>query len=288
MDDVQNTSTDDSFPNLAKDLQKYLKSAFDSVFGTRKRVNDNEATLLIHSDKLNKEVNEIREEFSIPDLDSSKDILEDFVIDGERGFEAHIVESRWLESQGALQKSKFKEKINFLIKENNLPQYFDEWVEGYVLYNKTPSYMPLYNLDFLLGLLLVDPQKPVNLGEYGLTTKEKKFLLRYLRLGMGEKVVGRVSDKNQALYDGIKKKLEVSKSSRRGYRTMETALKTLDIGKKKLRYEPTENKDVLEKTSYNSVVASIYDDDVDNGLKKQRIRKVKERLYKRKERKLEN
>lgn len=239
-------------------------------FGVRKIFNEENFLFLQKSKDFAKDVAEIRNEFSVPKLNPNKDHILIQQLDYE------IEDSNWLTEQDNKIIDRWENRIRQLLDKYKLPISFRDWVEYNVLYGKQKNY-PHYNIEEFAEIIR-DPQEANRLG---LTTSEKKLLLSAFK-----QLIKLAKDDEKALlswhYSKVKGALLNSKNSRRRSRTVNTAIKSLNMGKKSTYFDSSigaRGKYITHKTTSSDLATTVFDDET--GKKAALVRKQKERLLKR-------
>src|SRR3989344_6875831 len=130
MDD--NHKEDDKKPSLSVLLESFLKDYFNHVWGNREIINEGDMLLAANSESFNIRINKIKEEFNIPDLKSSDDMVVGWATTYDK--EVDVESSLWLDGQTQKTKKLFDRRIHEIMKSNKLPPNFYDWIFFYILY----------------------------------------------------------------------------------------------------------------------------------------------------------
>lgn len=239
-------------------------------FGVRKVLNEEKVLFLQKSKDFANDIAEIKKEFSVPKLNPNMDYILIEQLDYE------IEDSNWLTEQGNNIIDRWENRIRQLLDKYKLPISFRDWVEYNVLYGKPKNY-PHYNIEEFAEIIR-DPQEAHRLG---LTTSEKKLLLA----GFRQSIKWAKKDEKALLRDHylkVRNSLLNSKNSRRRSRTVNTAIKSLNMGKKSTYFDSSvgaSGKNITHKTTSSDLATTVFGDET--GKKAALVRKQKERLLKR-------
>lgn len=212
------------------------------------------------------ELRKIKKGFKIPTLDPTLDI---------QGFDISPNEmsskSVWLESSSDITKDQFRNEIQALISKYKLPSYWDEWLEGSILYGVVFEYAPLFSVHEITN------EKLSNLS---LTSQEKSFLRSYYKRYYTK---GKVPKKIYQLFKQALNKAPTNKQRRS--RSLKTAVATLKHGKARNTYDWATQRLIKGKVSHKDLVAKIfnskYESKVGTDKLANRLRKQKQRLLER-------
>lgn len=255
-----------------------IKEIFTDIkfFNTRKELNMEMATLIDIEKSFLQNFKIIRNEFKIPYLEPEDDI--ELISIDENGKEIILTKSKYLDSIiNKKEKGLIQNKIKWLLERYNLPLNFKDWIQYYLLYNKKPNWVPLYNWE-IIDQIISDKNEALRIP---LTTEEKKYIkAQFRKVFSMEK--GRPTKKLKEKYNELLSIFKKSKNSLRRSGAFEDISHILDKGDK--TYEQ-----VAEDIAKYNLVASGEDLDklkkFDIYLEKEKViqalRKQKERLKKR-------
>jgi hypothetical protein len=258
----------------AKFIQNTLQSFMKEGFSTREKFNEESYYLLtkgLLKESFKQDIQKTRKVIKIPKLDPEVDYQRIIAIEGE------MDESSWLYGKNDDFINKFESQVTFLLHKYKLSESFRDWIEMSVLYD-IPKYFPHYNVEFMMETNTQEVKRTP------LTSAEKQLARKRLpdMLGFKKRPPKKLEDE----YKTFNKILDSSKNTRRPYRTIKTAHKTLRIGKKDdLALDETAYQRNAGTITYDDLVSRVYSEDVEEkqGPKKlnARLRKQKERLLKR-------
>lgn len=236
-------------------------------FEVRKHLNEESALFLPKSKEFKADLAVFLKEFDVPKLN----IGEDYTVIHTSEYE--IEDSTWLGGHSNEFINRWETGIKKLLNKHHLPESFRDWVEFNILYGKS-KYYPHYNVETILTIII----HPEEAKRIGLTTQEKEFMLYVLRSAV-ESTKGKRRSALRKSYVILKEVIAKSKNTKRRLRTLKTALKTLDIGKKETYYDYSVGEKVIHKTTSADLATTIFKDET--GKKDVLVRKQKERLLKR-------
>ena len=257
--------------NIKSVLETLLRINLEGkYFGVRKVFNEEKVLFLQKSKDFANDISEIKKEFNVPKLNPDKDHILIQQLDYE------IEDSNWLTEQGNDNIDRWENRIKQVLDKYKLPISFRDWVEYNVLYGKPKNY-PHYNIEEFAEII----KNPQEANRLGLTTREKKFLLAGFR-----QLIKWAAKEERALlkesYQKVRIALLNSKNPRRRSRTMNTSIKSLNMGKKRSYFDYNagiEGKNILHKTTSSDLATTVFGDE--SGKKAALVRKQKERLLKR-------
>jgi len=236
-------------------------------FAVRKVLNEEKFLFLQKSKDFANDITEIKNEFSVPKLN----LDEDHILIEQLDYE--IEDSNWLTEQGNDKIDRWENRIKQLLDKYKLPISFRDWVEYNVLYGKQKNY-PHYNIEEFAAII----RNPQDAHRLGLTTREKKFMLA----GFRQLIKWAKEDERAPLKDHylkVKDSLLNSKNPRRRSRTINTAIKSLNMGTKRTYFDYNADADIVHKTTSSDLATTVFGDET--GKKAALVRKQKERLLKR-------
>lgn len=254
-------------------VNKALERANNKFFNTRIKFCEELIEYLRIDKTFEEKIVAVREKYEIPELSPEED-LHDIVIDEGRSIE----ESLWMWSLDKKTRESFRKDVNEIIQKYKLPSIFYRWLECFVLY-KQELPMALYNSFWALPLYILDP---IELKKYPLTTQDKNYIKYFLR---SEFDIKRRPKKEKARqYRRILQELQkLPKNKKRRFRTIETALKTLERGEI-ITHHDWDGKDESHKKTYQDLAVEIDEEGKYFGKEKQlaqRLRKQNQRLRER-------
>ena len=258
--------------SIKKGLEDIIRGYADNLyFQSRKHFNEEDVILLENNDSFKSSVKRIKKLLKIPRLDPLQDIVIIPITYGEDGEnEGEILKSDWLNSQPLSIQNSFESEVKQLLETYKLQANFYEWFVVYLLYGK-PLYTPYYHwelTDFVINNLN-------RIEEIPLTIKEKRYVLDSFKAFLG-KNPDIPKEQKKAAYKELKGILKRSKSKRRRFRTLRTAIKALRLGEVVSEYDYATAKEQKRKIISEDLATQIFDDDT--GKKAALVRKQKQRL----------
>ena len=258
--------------NITNLLRPLIKGEMDRKrFNTRNSLNLEKSLFLTKNKLFMADIALAKSKFNVPKLNPENDYI--FI----NSLETPIEDSSWLSSQSNKLIEEWEEHIKSILIKYSLPASFKDWVEWEVLYGK-PNFYPHYNVEALLEII----RNPLEASRICLTSSEKEFFLTLIKFVINSNQGKRKSALKKS-YPLLKKAITQSKNTQRRSRVLKTALKTLNMGKKKTYYdysiEESEKRYITHKTTSKDLATSIFKDDT--GKKSALVRQQKERLLKR-------
>lgn len=254
--------------NESKLTQNLLWSFAGNRLGMRSSINEEKTLHLLSSQEFKNRITQIRKDLDIPRLKTEDDVLE---VEIDNAIEA---ESKWLNSEPKEVYSQLKHEVITLLAEFNLSPNFGDWIFGYILY-RTRGNKPSF--DWSLVDYVIDNLHRIE--EITLTTGEKQYILDLFRLKASSNSKLTKSQVNAKCLE-LKKILARSKrNTARRSRSINTAHKTLKIGKKTTYYEPDVNKNIERKITSLSLASELFE--TDEVKKSHTLRKQKQRFKER-------
>ena len=260
-----------------------LHEVFDrEIFGKRAKLNFELWELLKRDTTFVADLRKARQDktMKIPNLKASLDIRSAFVQYGDS--EMEVTESYYLSSLSPEKKKIINNRIKSILNKYKLPLNFYEFVQYVLLYKKFPKGQPLFNLEFLDQI----ENNPNEATRLPISTIEKKFIFRLFRMRRGIKE-GRMPKKYAQEFKKLKTMLDSSaKDGRRRMRTIDDALKILDMEKEEVAEPDTDTgstvfrKKKMRDQAVEKANLELSKDAEDREFA--RLRQVKSRLSKRK------
>ena len=267
---MEKKKSDSLIPILQKGIQEYLKKYFSVRIKLCEEIFVYLDEIPPYRLKLIKGIKDIHSEFKIPELIPEKDMRISAMNE-----HTEIWDSSWLLDQPKNTRDKFHSDIIKLIREMGFPLSFYQWLKDYVIYNKEPDDKPGYNLSMLEHL------RDYSSGD--LTKGEKELLEKDIRSVF--RIKGRPKNDIKKDYSEIKEEIdEMATCEIKPFKSLDTAIKTLEIGKKEVVKDELENREIVRKKQYLHLACEIDEDEKYFGQEEvliQRLRKQRERLLER-------
>lgn len=196
---VDNAIDDYIRPKAALESEKF--------FGARNAISQD--TLILHKEKINKDLELIREKYDIPKLNLYEDLISRDISNG--GSDTVCVSSSFfLDTLDSKKGNGVRTDIEKMIRKYELPISFYDWFEYWLLYQEEPDWNVLWHTD--VALLAIE--NPKTLKNICLTAAEKKFIKLKVRDFLKIKT-GRPPLKIRKKYTEILKYLGKSKNQKR-------------------------------------------------------------------------
>ena len=243
---------------------------------TRKKLNKEKVTLLLENKLFSNKLQAIRESIGAIDLDPFSDIRETFV-EVKDDEEVLISESVFL-SENPKAKTVLKKEIGNIREQYGLSPNFNDWLQYFILYKKTPPWTPEYNWDLLLQVV----QNQSEGTRVPLNSQEKAYLRKRLRqvLGLG---IGRPPKEYEKLFTAFNKLLQESKNSQHISRTLLPMIEILKLKDEEVEYPDQDGVYRPQKRTYQDLAIDITEGEEmsEKEEKKlaQNLRKRKQRLH---------